>query len=66
MTHGEAKGIDIKLLALGAKLNKKTWRDQLLEAFELFLRSGRDDGWEIEEDEPNGYESKQSRSKRIS
>lgn len=31
----KAKGIDIKLLALGAKLNKKTWRDQLLEAFKL-------------------------------
>ncbi|KIS02347.1 hypothetical protein L804_00608 [Cryptococcus deuterogattii 2001/935-1] len=35
-----------------------------LEAFELFLRSGRDDGWETEEDESNGHESKKSRSKR--
>ncbi|OXG29756.1 hypothetical protein C367_02212 [Cryptococcus neoformans Ze90-1] len=62
----KAKGIDIKLLALGAKLNKRTWRDQLIEAFELFLRSGQDDGWETEEDEPNRYKSKKNRSKRIS
>ncbi|ODN80589.1 hypothetical protein L202_02781 [Cryptococcus amylolentus CBS 6039] len=60
----KAQGVDLKLLMLGTKLNKKHWRDQLAEAFVLFSKTATEDGWETDEDIYSRYLPKQKANKK--